>query len=80
MKWLKLEPLADRILRFMERTGGITAQEAYLHLDGTTSATLSRRIVDIRNAGYEVRTERRRNPITGKLYTRYLLAREAKAA
>jgi len=48
----------------------ITAREAMLDLD-MTSATLSRRICDLEEAGVKIRRERKVNPVTGKKYTRY---------
>jgi len=57
----------------MRRNGGsISATEAMLDLD-ITSATLARRICDLEEAGVIVQRDRRRNKITGKRYTRYIL-------
>ncbi len=57
----------------MERTGSISARDA-MNDYGITSATLARRICDLKLHGVQVEHERRRHPITGKLYTRYSLA------
>lgn len=59
------------VLRAMEQNDfSITAREAMLDLD-MTSATLARRICDIEEKGVQITRERKRNPVTGKQYTRY---------
>lgn len=64
-------PQAMAVLRAMQRNDySITAREAMLDLD-MTSATLSRRVCDLEEAGVEVVRERKVNPVTRKRYTRY---------
>lgn len=50
----------------------ITAREAMLDLD-MTSAVLSRRICDMEELGFGIERVRRKNPVTGKRYTRYVI-------
>lgn len=50
----------------------ITAREAMLDLD-MTSATLSRRICDMEQLGFGIERVRRKNPVSGKRYTRYII-------
>lgn len=73
MKTVSLTPLAKRVLGYIEDKGSITAQEAFLYLDGTTSGTLSRRITEIEDAGTDIARESAINRHTGKRYTRYSL-------
>lgn len=67
-----LSPQAKRVLAHMRLNGGTSAREAMTDLD-ITSATLARRIVDLEEAGYFIMRESKRNPVTGKRYTRYSL-------
>lgn len=60
-----------QVLKAMEANDfSITAREAMLDLD-MTSSTLARRICDAEEAGVNITRERKRNPVTGKRYTRY---------
>lgn len=71
---LLLSNQARLIYRHLERTGpkGISAVEAMMDY-GITSATLSRRICDLEEAGIKVAHLKKRHPITGRRYTRYIL-------
>ena len=55
--------------------GGISAAEAMMDY-GITSATLARRICDIEEVRIKVVRLRKKHPITGRRYTRYVLARD----
>jgi len=70
---INLTPLARTIFAHMERAGSISAREAMADY-GITSATLSRRICDIEEAGIAIHRERKKHPITNRLYTRYSIA------
>jgi DNA-binding MarR family transcriptional regulator len=73
---IEVIPQAMAVLRAMQRNDwSITAREAMLDLD-MTSATLSRRICDLEEAGVEVVRERKVNPVSMKRYTRYWLIPE----
>jgi len=64
-------PQAFKVLLMMERNDfSITAREAMMDLD-MTSATLSRRICDLEDLGVRITREQRKNPMSGKRYTRY---------
>lgn len=69
---LALSPQANRLARYIVRTGSISAREAMIDLD-MTSATLARRVCDLEEVGIAVIRERRRHPVTNKSYTRYEL-------
>lgn len=60
----------DRILTHMEKAGSITQREALLDY---SIQSLTRRIADLRELGYDVISERRTHPTTGQSYTRYFL-------
>ena len=68
---------ARSIYRHLKRTGrkGISAAEAMMDY-GITSATLSRRICDLEEAGIKVERLKKRHPISDRRYTRYVLARD----
>ena len=69
----RLAPLARKVLLHMQKTGSISAREALLDLD-VTSSSLARRICDLEEAGVKVERIRKIHPTTGKRYTRYALA------
>ena len=77
---LTLSPLARKILGFMEKNGSITAREAYLELQETTSGSLTRRISEMREAGIPVKRVRKLHPVTGRRYTRYSVQRPKNGA
>ena len=65
--------LPRKIVGYMIKNGGsISAREAFLDLD-ITSSSLTRRICDLEEMGYQIIRERKKHPVTGKLYTRYRL-------
>jgi len=68
-----LTPLARKVLNYMTHNeGGISAREAQADLD-VTSASLSRRIVELEAFGWAIVHERKVHPVTEKRYTRYTL-------
>lgn len=69
---LALSPQANRLARYIIRTGSVSAREAMIDLD-MTSATLARRVCDLEEVGIAVIRERRRHPASGKAYTRYAI-------
>jgi len=75
---LSLSPLCRTIIAHLERTGSISAREAMADY-GITSATLSRRILDIKGAGFKISHVQRKHPVTGRRYTRYVLVKEVAA-
>lgn len=69
-----MTPLAHKVLSFIETHGSISSQDAFLHMQEMPSGSLTRRITEIKDAGYPIVAETRANPITRKRYTRYSLA------
>ncbi|WP_339771467.1 helix-turn-helix domain-containing protein [uncultured Pseudosulfitobacter sp.] len=69
---MNLTRLAKTIVAYMEKNGSISARAAAADLD-ITSASLTRRLTDIEDAGIPIKRERRVHPVTGKRYTRYSL-------
>ncbi len=72
-KYTNLSPQAQLIYKHMQNAGSISARDAFTD-HGITSAVLSRRITDIVREGFAVTRERRKHPLTDRLYTRYSLA------
>lgn len=71
---MTLTPLARKVLNYLTHNdGSISAREAAADLD-ITSASLSRRIVELEDFGYNIEHERKVHPVTRKRYTRYMLA------
>ena len=73
---IQLGPQAKSILLHIEKTGSISALDAFTTYQ-ITSATLARRICDLEEAGVKVLRERKVHPITTRSYTRYALAEAA---
>jgi hypothetical protein len=70
--YMALSPLAQKLVQHMRRAGSISHREA-MNDYGVTGGSLSRRIVDIEEAGFEIVRTRKTHPITGRPYTRYSL-------
>lgn len=70
-----LSPLAKTVVQHMRRAGSISAREAMAD-HNITSASLSRRICDIEQAGFEIKRQKRIHPIFLKQYTRYSIEKE----
>lgn len=70
---MNLSPLAKKIFRHMEKAGSISAREAMADM-GITSATLTRRLTDMEQAGIKIKREQRIHPVTNRKFTRYSLA------
>lgn len=60
----------DKILNHIYMRGSISQREAYLDY-GVSS--LTRRIADLRDEGYDIRTLRKKHPTTGQVYARYYM-------
>lgn len=71
-----LKPQAKTILLHIEKTGSISALDAFTTYQ-ITSATLARRVCDLEEAGVKILRERKVHPITTRAYTRYALAEAA---
>ena len=66
----QLTPQMRLIWNHVKRVGYITPREAR---DNYQIESLSRRICDFKDLGWDVRAELRRHPATGQRYTRYYL-------
>lgn len=73
----KLSPQMRKIVSHCNRAGHITQRAA---LDDYGIMALPRRIRDLKELGFEVRTERRKNPGTGQRYVRYFVTAPKAAA
>lgn len=60
------------LLSHFKRAGSITMREALLDHG---IQCLTKRIQELRDAGYKILSEPKRHPITGQRYTRYRLKR-----
>lgn len=67
-----LTPQAKQIVSHMRRAGSISMREA-MNDYGIAGGTLTRRITDIKKAGFSVSSEKRKHPMTGQSFTRYTL-------
>ena len=63
------------IINHMQRTGSITMREALI--DHGVQC-LTKRIQELRDAGWVIVSERKNHPITGQRYTRYRLDKKRK--
>ena len=70
---LNLSPLARKIVAHLVKAESISAREASNDY-GITSASLTRRMTDIAEAGILITREPKKHPIHGRKYTRYCLS------
>ena len=61
------------LLGHLRSTGSITMREALLDHG---IQCLTKRIQELRDAGWQIKSERKLHPITGQRYTRYRLMRK----
>jgi 16S rRNA A1518/A1519 N6-dimethyltransferase RsmA/KsgA/DIM1 with predicted DNA glycosylase/AP lyase activity len=71
---INLSPQARVIFDHLVKTGSISAREALLDL-GIGGNALTRRIKDLKEAGFTIEHERRVHPATNQRYTRYVLVK-----
>lgn len=67
-----LSPQASLVFGHMQQAGSISAREAFAD-HGITSASLAKRVCDIKTEGFDVKRTKLVHPLTGKRYTRYSL-------
>jgi hypothetical protein len=70
-----ITPQAAVVLAHLKRAGTITQREAIMD---HSVQSLTRRITELRSAGYNVADEWKRHPITKQRYKRYTLAKKSK--
>jgi len=61
----------DKIIKHMQKTGSITAREAYIDYG---IQNFSARLAEIKEAGYRLVRAAKVHPTTGQKYSRYYLA------
>lgn len=71
---LQLAPQTRKLLGHLEKTGSISQREA---MADHSIQSLTKRISELRSAGFAITTERKKHPITGQRYARYVLERKA---
>lgn len=64
-----LTPQARTVLAHLRKAGSITQREAIMD---HSVQSLTKRISELREYGYDIRTEYRKHPITGQRYARYI--------
>lgn len=72
-----LSPQCRTILRHMKTTGSITQREALMD---HSVQSLTRRITELYDHGYDIYKEPKQHPITGQRYMRYSLMRNKSTA
>lgn len=66
----KLSPRAREVLDYLQAKGSASTREALLDRD-INSGSFTRRITELRDAGYPIRTENKRHPVSNRLYRVY---------
>lgn len=64
---------AQEVLEYLQRKGTASTREALLDLD-INSGSFTRRITELRDAGYAIRVDSKRHPVTDRLYRVYTYA------
>ena len=66
-----MTPQAHVVLRHIERTGSITQREAIMD---HSIQCLTKRIQELRDFGYNIKTINKKHPVTKQRYARYVFA------
>lgn len=66
----------QQIIEHMKRTGSITMREALIDY---SVQSLTKRIQELRESGYNILSVHKTHPTTGQRYTRYTLKSKKKA-
>jgi DNA-binding IclR family transcriptional regulator len=66
----KLTKRATQVLDYLQAKGRATLREAFLDLD-INSGSFTRRVTEIKDAGYGVTVDSHRHPLTNRLYRSY---------
>ena len=75
MPFASITPQAAIVLSHLKRAGSITQREAIMD---HSVQSLTRRITELRSAGYAITDEWRKHPLTKQRYKRYALSKKAK--
>jgi hypothetical protein len=60
------------ILHHLYRTGSISQREALIDY---SIQSLTKRISELRDEGFEIQTQRKKHPVTGQRYARYVMSK-----
>jgi DNA-binding MarR family transcriptional regulator len=71
-----LTPRAKEVLDYLQKKGSASPREALLDLD-INSGSFTRRITELRDAGYEIAGVERRHPVSKRRYVQYSYAPHA---
>lgn len=71
-----LTPRAREVLDYLQAKGSASPREALLDLD-INSGSLTRRITELRDAGYEIGGVAKRHPVSLRRYTVYTYSAHA---
>jgi len=69
----KLSPCARSVYAFMCDRGSISALDAMRSHLGLSSGSLTRRLTELRDAGFSISRVTNKDPISGRRYSRYTL-------
>lgn len=69
---MHITPLATKVLDYLQTKGTASPLEVTLDL-GVNSGSFTRRVSELREAGYSITDEVRKHPVTGRRYKRYFL-------
>lgn len=69
-KTTTLSPRARQVLDYLQAKGDASAREAMLDID-INSGSFTRRITELRDAGYPITDETKYHPVSGRRYKRY---------
>lgn len=68
----RLSPLAGKVLEYLQTKGNASPLEVTLDL-GINSGSFTRRITELRSAGYPIEDQVKYHPVTHRRYKRYFL-------
>lgn len=68
-----LSPRAQEVLDYLQKKGSASPREALLDID-INSGSFTRRITELRDAGYPITSETKRHPVTKRQYAVYTYA------
>lgn len=62
----------QNIIKHLETANGLTVREAMIEY---SISSLTKRIQELRDQGYNIVSNRKKHPVTGQRYVRYTLAK-----
>ena len=71
-----LSPRAKEVLDYLQAKGSASPREALLDID-INSGSFTRRITELRDAGYRITDEVKEHPVTGRKYKLYTFGAHA---